>query len=209
LGLHHSKTRIRCEILSQFFVYMRALNIKLSTLTKACIQCQCNNSAPQTAHFKAIQFCLRSQSNLGSWHPSMTHTHTNGNSVIFVAVDKFTGYIQLRLLKSRKAEELILVSCTEVINELDSWPWQVKLSNVADRWRSSTRNVATTSTSFPGRGWGRWQGPEKTRQAVSWRKRWRSSFWFSGFIKTRMTYTSILTFKGQYFTSSLSGFLFF
>jgi len=52
----------------------------------------------------------------------MTHTqtHTNGNSVFFLVVDKFTGYIQLRLLKSRKAEELILVSCTEVINELDS-----------------------------------------------------------------------------------------
>ncbi len=32
---------------------------------------------------------------------------TNGSVALFVAVDMFTGYIQLKALKSRKAEELI------------------------------------------------------------------------------------------------------
>ena len=38
--------------------------------------------------------------------PSMSKT-TNGSVALFVAVDMFTGYIQLKALKSRKAEELI------------------------------------------------------------------------------------------------------
>ena len=71
------------------------------------MQCQFNSSTPK-------QHILK-QSNLiyaprVTWAvdiiPSMSKT-TNGSIALFVAVDMFTGYIQLKALKSRKAEELI------------------------------------------------------------------------------------------------------
>jgi hypothetical protein len=107
LGLQHSKTRIRREITQKYFVEMRALNKKLTNLTLACVQCQFNSSTPK-------QHILK-QSNLiyaprVTWAvdiiPSMSKT-TNGSVALFVAVDMFTGYIQLKALKSRKAKELI------------------------------------------------------------------------------------------------------
>ncbi len=45
-GLHHSKTQIRREIASRYFVDMRTLNFKLNSLTKSCIQCQFNSTPP-------------------------------------------------------------------------------------------------------------------------------------------------------------------
>jgi len=46
--------------------------------------------------------------------PSMSHT-AKGNSAIFLAVDMFTGYIQLQPLKSRKADELIEAMKSNII----------------------------------------------------------------------------------------------
>ncbi len=45
--------------------------------------------------------------------PSMSKT-TNGSVALFVAVDMFTGYIQLKSLKSRKAEELIEAGVSQI-----------------------------------------------------------------------------------------------
>ena len=55
-GLHHSKTRMRREIASRYFVDMRTLNLKLNAITKSCIQCQFNSSSPKQHILKQTNF---------------------------------------------------------------------------------------------------------------------------------------------------------
>jgi hypothetical protein len=106
-GLHHSRTRMQREIASRYFVDMRTLNFKLNALTKSCIQCQFNSSSPKQHILKQTNFVYAPRV---TWAvdiiPSMTTT-PKGNSAIFLAVDMFTGYVQLKPLKSRKTDELI------------------------------------------------------------------------------------------------------
>ena len=106
-GLHHSKTRMRREIASRYFVDMRTLNFKLNAITKSCIQCQFNSTSPKQHILKQTNFVYAPRV---TWAvdiiPSMSTT-PKGNSAIFLAVDMFTGYVQLKPLKSRKTDELI------------------------------------------------------------------------------------------------------
>ncbi len=86
---------------------MRSLNFKLNTLTKSCIQCQFNSTSPKQHILKQTNFVYAPRV---TWAvdiiPSMTIT-PKGHSAIFLAVNMFTGYVQLKPLKSRKTDELI------------------------------------------------------------------------------------------------------
>jgi hypothetical protein len=86
---------------------MRTLNSKLGPLTKSCIQCQFDSTSPKQHILKQINFVYAPRV---TWAvniiPSMT-TMPKGLSAIFLAVDMFTGYVQLKPLKSRKTDELI------------------------------------------------------------------------------------------------------
>jgi hypothetical protein len=103
-SLHHSKTRICREITSPYFVEMRTLNSKLNALTKSCIQCQLNSTSPKQHILKQTNFVYAPRV---TWAvdiiPSMTTT-PKGSSTIFLSVDMFTGYVQLKPLKSRKTD---------------------------------------------------------------------------------------------------------
>jgi hypothetical protein len=102
LCLHHSKTRNRREIAQKYFVDMCALNKKLTNLTSACVQCQFNSS---TLKQHILKQSILIYGPRVTWAvdiiPSMSKT-TSGSIALFVAVDMFTGYIQLKALKSRK-----------------------------------------------------------------------------------------------------------
>ncbi len=86
---------------------MRTLNFKLNAITKSCIQCQFNSTSPKQHILKQTNFVYAPRV---TWAvdiiPSMTTT-LKGHSAIFLAVDMFTGYVQLKPLKSRKTDELI------------------------------------------------------------------------------------------------------
>ena len=107
MGLHFSKSRILRDIQTKFFVNIKLLKYKLQLLKENCILCQFNANAPQ-------QHPL-TQSNLiyaprVTWAcdiiPSLPETKS-GHNAIFLAVDMFTGYIQLAPIKSRTAPALI------------------------------------------------------------------------------------------------------
>jgi hypothetical protein len=86
---------------------VQQLNKMLNHLTEACTQCQFNSSAPKGHIYKNSNFIYAPRV---TWAvdiiPSLTTTKS-GNTAIFLAVDMFTGYVQLKPLKSRKTEELI------------------------------------------------------------------------------------------------------
>jgi len=86
---------------------MRTLNLKLGALTKSCVQCQFNNTAPKQHILKQSNFVYAPRV---TWAvdiiPYMTTTQ-KGHSAIFLAVDMFTGYVQLKPLRSKRPDELI------------------------------------------------------------------------------------------------------
>jgi hypothetical protein len=107
MGLHFSKSRILRDIQTKFFVNIKLLKEKLQMLKENCILCQFNKTTP-------VQHKL-TQSNLiyaprVTWAcdiiPSLP-TSKKGHNAMFLAVDMFSGYIQLAPLSSRSAPEMI------------------------------------------------------------------------------------------------------
>ena len=107
MGLHFSKSRIRRDIMSRYFCHLPTLNRKLKEIVKTCIQCQFNASSPEAQLFRPMDIVFAPRV---SWAvdiiPSLTPSK-RGNNAIFLAVDMFTGYIQLQAIKSRQASEMI------------------------------------------------------------------------------------------------------
>ncbi|EFX61151.1 hypothetical protein DAPPUDRAFT_122492 [Daphnia pulex] len=107
MGLHFSKSRILRDIQTKFFVNIKLLKEKLQMLKENCILCQFNKTTP-------VQHKL-TQSNLiyaprVTWAcdiiPSLP-TSKKGHNAMFLAVDMFSGYIQLAPLSNRSAPEMI------------------------------------------------------------------------------------------------------
>ncbi len=95
------------EITQKYFVEMKALNQKLFNLTSACVQCQFNSSTPKQHILKKSSLIYTPRVTWAVDIILSTSKTTAGSVALFVAVDMFTGYIQQKALKSRKAEELI------------------------------------------------------------------------------------------------------
>ena len=115
MGLHFSKSRILRDLQTKFFINIKILKQKLQTLKENCILCQFNANAP-TQH-------PLTQSNLiyaprVTWAcdiiPSLP-TSVKGHTAMFLAVDMFSGYIQLAPIKSRSAEDLIEAVCQTIV----------------------------------------------------------------------------------------------
>ena len=106
-GIHLSKTRIRRDITCKYFVNVKLLNEKLQFLKENCIICQFNNSAPKQHPLQQSNLIFSPRT---TWAcdliPSLPKSN-NGYNAIFLAVDMFTGYIQLYPIKSRQTLELI------------------------------------------------------------------------------------------------------
>ena len=107
MGLHHTKARIKRDIEAKFHTDTKELTQQLSNICDNCIQCQFNRTKQDPHKLEYTNFVTAPRA---TWAvdiiPSMTTTK-NGNNSIFLAVDMFTGYLQLKPLKSRKTEDLI------------------------------------------------------------------------------------------------------
>ena len=107
MGLHFSKSRIMRDLQTKFFVNIKEVKKKLQLLKENCILCQFNANSPSKHPLQ--------QSNLVyaprvTWAcdiiPSLP-TSVKGNNAMFLAIDMFTGYIQLAPINSRSATDLI------------------------------------------------------------------------------------------------------
>ena len=110
-GIHLSKTRIARDILSKYFVNVKSLSTKLQFLKENCIICQFNNSAPKQHPIQQSNLIFSPRT---TWAcdiiPSLPKSE-KGYTAMFLAVDMFTGYIQLYPIKSRQTTELIEAVC--------------------------------------------------------------------------------------------------
>ena len=106
-GLHFSKTRIHRDITTKYFVQQSELNKRLNFLKANCMLCQFNASGKQDQEFRRTDYIYSPGC---TWAvdliPNMPETK-DGNKAILVAVDLFTGYIQLYPLKDKTAPSLI------------------------------------------------------------------------------------------------------
>ncbi|MGV0982791.1 MAG: reverse transcriptase domain-containing protein [Polynucleobacter sp.] len=106
-GLHFSSTRIRRDITSLYHVNMKDLKEKLQMMRENCLVCQFNRTNLPAQTLQRSNF--RRAPQIG-WAidiiPNMPTTE-NGFNAIFLAVDLFTGFVQLIPIKSRKTEALI------------------------------------------------------------------------------------------------------
>ena len=106
-GLHFSKARIHRDICSKYFVQQGELSKRLKMLRTNCLLCQFNASGKQDQELRRTDYIY---SPCATWAidliPNMPMTK-NGNRAIFVAVDLFTGYIQLHPLKEKTSAALI------------------------------------------------------------------------------------------------------
>jgi len=107
MGMHFSKTRIRRDICSKFFVHLPTLKEILCALKEACVLCQFNQNQPIHHPYQRFNQVYAPRV---TWAcdiiPSLPLTK-KGNNAMFLAVDMFTGYIQLAPLKSRTTPDLI------------------------------------------------------------------------------------------------------
>ena len=106
-GMHNSKARISRDIRKMYYVHARTLNHKLRDITRTCLICQYNVTAKNDHTLRPSSF---KQAPRVCWAvdimPNLNKT-TNGHNAIFLAIDVFTGYIQLHPLKSRETKEII------------------------------------------------------------------------------------------------------
>jgi len=107
MGLHFSKSRIARDILTKYFVNIRALKTKLQLLKENCILCQFNANSPQQHPLTQTNLIYAPRV---TWAcdiiPSLPQSK-KGNNAMFLAVDMFTGYIQLAPINSRATPALI------------------------------------------------------------------------------------------------------
>ena len=106
-GLHFSKTRIHRDICARYFVQQSELNRRLKLLRTNCLLCQFNSSGKQDQELKRTDYIYGPGC---TWAvdliPNMPLTK-DGHRAILVAIDLFTGYIQLHPLKEKTSSALI------------------------------------------------------------------------------------------------------
>jgi hypothetical protein len=106
-GIHLSKSRIKRDLQNKYFINAKSLNEKLQFLKENCIICQFNQQAPKQHPLQQTNLIFSPRT---TWScdiiPSLPKSE-NGYTAIFLAVDMYTGYIQLCPIKSRQTSELI------------------------------------------------------------------------------------------------------
>jgi len=119
-GIHSSKTRILRDIKGTYYVHMPTLRRKLTELRDNCVVCQFNKTNANSHIVKPSNF---KQAPRTCWAidiiPNMPTT-SREHKAVFLAVDMFTGYVQLAPLESRKTEGLIEAIYSTIIRPFGS-----------------------------------------------------------------------------------------
>jgi hypothetical protein len=104
--MHSSKSRIRRDLTKNYYINIHKLNEILDEIVKSCIHCQLNANTPQGHTYKRTDFAKAPRT---AWAidiiPSLPQTES-GFTAILLAVDMFTGFVQLTPIKSRSSENL-------------------------------------------------------------------------------------------------------
>ena len=114
-GLHFSRTRIQRDISSRYHVQMSVLNKRLKRLKNNCLVCQFNSSEKEDHELRQSDYVYAPRVTWGvDLIPNMPLSNDN-QKVALLAVDLFTGYIQICPMKDRTSQELIKAIETTII----------------------------------------------------------------------------------------------
>ena len=106
-GLHFSRTRIRRDISDRYHVQESVLNKRLKRLQNNCLVCQFNSSQKEDHHLRKSDYIHAPRVTWGvDLIPNMPLSKDN-RKVALLAVDLFTGYIQICPMKDRSTHEII------------------------------------------------------------------------------------------------------
>ena len=115
-GLHFSKTRIQRDITDRYYVQHSVLNKRLKRLQNNCLVCQFNSSEKQDHHLRQSDYIHAPRVTWGvDLIPNMPLSKNN-KKVALLAVDLFTGYIQICPMKDRTTPELIAAIDKTIVN---------------------------------------------------------------------------------------------
>ena len=115
-GVHHSMTRIKRDVDFLYKADQKALVTELRSLKASCLTCQLTGNVPTQHPFKRFDNITRPKT---IWAvdiiPAMPLTK-RGNAAIFIAVDMFTAYIQVKAIPSRSGAHLLEAVESCIIN---------------------------------------------------------------------------------------------
>jgi hypothetical protein len=105
-SMYSSRSRIRRDLTKNYFINIQKLNKILDEIVNNCIHCQFNSNTPQGRTYKKSDFAKAPRT---AWAidliPSLPQMES-GYTAILLAVNLFTGFIQLTPIKSRSTEHL-------------------------------------------------------------------------------------------------------
>ena len=115
-GLHFSRTRMQRDIEARYYVPRKVLNSKLRLLRENCLVCQFNTTNKQDHEFRGGDYIHAPRVTWGvDLIPNLPNSE-NGYKAALLAVDLFTGYVQLCPLKDRSTKSLINAIERTIIN---------------------------------------------------------------------------------------------
>jgi len=135
-GLHFSKNRIMRDITSRYHVQGSELRNKLQMLKENCLICQFNASGQKDHELRRTDFIYAPRV---TWAvdiiPNLPET-VQGNKKAMLAVDMFTGYIQVCPMKDRTSGSLIEAIDTTIVRSFGV-PRFIRSDNEPGLWTSN------------------------------------------------------------------------
>ena len=115
-GLHFSKTRVQRDINARYHVPHRILQEKLKTLRDNCLVCQFNKTGKEDHKLRATDYVHAPRATWGVDIIPNLPTSTNGYKAALLAVDLFTGYVQIYPLRDKTTKSLIKAIDRTIMN---------------------------------------------------------------------------------------------
>jgi hypothetical protein len=158
-GLHFSRSRIARDLQQRYHVQQSRLTEKLKTLVNNCLICQFNATGKKDQELRKTDNIYSPRTTWAvNLMPNMPPTK-KGNIVALLAVDLFTGYIQICPMPDRRTENLIKAISKTIIKPFGI-PKFLRSDNEPGLWMSNEffeflqplgTKLFSTSVGFP---WG-------------------------------------------------------
>ena len=136
LGAHYSASRIKRDVKQRFFVTPSTLNIRVNKLITNCYLCRINQTGQRDQKLEEIPIIQAPRATWGiDIIPNMPET-AEGYCKAVLAVDAFTGYIQVQPLKDKTAKSLITAVDKMIIHPFGI-PKILRSDNEISLWNST------------------------------------------------------------------------
>ena len=135
-GLHFSKTRILRDITARYHVQHAVLRKKLQMLKENCIICQFNITGQKDHELTKTDFVYAPRVTWAIDIMPNLPTTVSGNKKAMLAVDMFTGYIQVYAMPDRTAKSLIKAIDESIIRPF-TVPKFIRADNEPGLWTAN------------------------------------------------------------------------